>query len=204
MILAYYINLSHRLDRREQIEKELFGLKGVFSPVIRVNAVHNKENGAIGCAASHINALVHFLTKTDHSYAAIFEDDFTFNDSAFADVALITSFIENNNFDAIQLAYNNPLFARVGSERIVRMYKSLSASAYIVKREFAYKLLSCFLRSHQNLIANHNKIASNPVKNSFWAIDVMWHELQSTSNFYAIHPALGFQRQSNSDITNLK
>jgi GR25 family glycosyltransferase involved in LPS biosynthesis len=202
MIPAYYINLSSRLDRREEIEKEIFSLKGVFSPVVRVNAIHNKDNGAIGCAASHMNALVHFLTRTNHAFTAIFEDDFTFSESASMDINIIRNFMKNNDFDAIQLAYNNPVFFKNGNERIVRMYRSLTTSAYIVNRDFAYKLLSCFASSHQNLIVNHKKIASNPVKNTFWAIDVLWRDLQSTSKFYAIHPALGYQRKSISDIEN--
>ncbi len=157
MIPTYYINLKHRSDRRNQIEKEILELKDIFSPIIRVDAVYNKDNGAIGCAASHMNALVHFLTKTNYAFAAIFEDDFTFNESALADMKIIVKFMSNNAFDAIQLAYDNPKFSKIGNEKIVRMYRSLTTSAYIVNREFAYKLLYCFSNSHQNLIINHKK-----------------------------------------------
>jgi GR25 family glycosyltransferase involved in LPS biosynthesis len=49
-----YINLEHRKDRREQIEKELtiFGDK-----IQRFDAIYEPERGHLGCSKSHAAAM---------------------------------------------------------------------------------------------------------------------------------------------------
>ena len=50
---AFYINLEHRTDRKEQIENEL-SIMGINAK--RFNAVCT-TNGAIGCTMSHLKLL---------------------------------------------------------------------------------------------------------------------------------------------------
>lgn len=57
---AFYINLDHRTDRKEHVEKELntIGIKAE-----RFNAI-KMENGAIGCSMSHLKLLQDALKIT--------------------------------------------------------------------------------------------------------------------------------------------
>ena len=53
----YYINLEHRIDRKEHIENQI---KKYIDPELsitkRFNAIENK-NGHIGCSKSHLNII---------------------------------------------------------------------------------------------------------------------------------------------------
>ena len=69
----FYINLEHRVDRKEHVESQLdsIGLKGT-----RFNAI-KMQNGAIGCSMSHLKILQDAVNnKLDH--ILILEDDITF------------------------------------------------------------------------------------------------------------------------------
>jgi GR25 family glycosyltransferase involved in LPS biosynthesis len=60
---AFYINLEHRTDRKELVEKELenIGIKAE-----RFNAI-KMENGAVGCSMSHLKLLQDALKNNlDH------------------------------------------------------------------------------------------------------------------------------------------
>ena len=52
-----YINLEHRLDRREKLLKELSRLQVSYPEVVRISAFHTPMNGRKGCILSHITAL---------------------------------------------------------------------------------------------------------------------------------------------------
>ena len=50
----FYINLEHRVDRKEYIEKEL---QNIFeNPITRFNAI-NLKSGALGCSMSHLKCI---------------------------------------------------------------------------------------------------------------------------------------------------
>ena len=68
-----YINLEHRVDRKEHVTKELekIGVKGE-----RFNAIKTK-NGAIGCTLSHIKCL-EIAKERNYEEVFICEDDITF------------------------------------------------------------------------------------------------------------------------------
>ena len=72
---AFYINLDHRTDRKEHVEKEL-GKLGIQAE--RFNAI-KMQNGAVGCSMSHLKILQDARTKKlDH--VLIMEDDISFLD----------------------------------------------------------------------------------------------------------------------------
>ena len=198
--IALYVNLDHRTDRRTQIEGELAKVSGQFCEIRRIRAVRTPENGAIGCAASHALALAEFLLRSESKWAVIFEDDFQFSvsedrlDSVFR---LIRD--RSDQFDAVQLAFNNPLASRTGLEGFIRVFRSHTASAYYLSRDFGYKLLPVFLEAHRQLEKNKH-LKPIAVVNSLFAIDVMWNPLQATSRFFAVNPPIGIQRPSYSDI----
>ena len=70
---AYYINLTHRVDRREHIVKQL---SNVNIRAQRFNAIRT-SNGAIGCSLSHLN-LLEMAMKQKLPHILIIEDDLTF------------------------------------------------------------------------------------------------------------------------------
>ncbi len=198
--VAFYVNLDHRTDRRIQIESELSFISSFVSSIRRIPAVRTPENGAIGCAASHALALSEFLFRTEAEFAFIFEDDFQFTveheklPDIFSKIAAL-----RDEFDALLLAFNNPIATRSPWDGFIRMYKSHTASAYFIGREFAYRLLPVFADAQRLLIANQ-RMRPVAVANSLWAIDVMWHPLQASARFFAANPPLGRQRASFSDI----
>jgi hypothetical protein len=83
-------------------------------------------------------------------------------------------------------------------DKFSRVINASTASAYIVTRKFAPVLLSKFAGSVNNL----SKFRSSPkeVVNSFFALDILWKELQITHKFLTTVPAMAFQHPSYSDI----
>jgi GR25 family glycosyltransferase involved in LPS biosynthesis len=61
---AYYINLEERLDRKENIEKELSKLNINYE---RFNAVKHTI-GALGCTISHMKALEKRIERRYRKY----------------------------------------------------------------------------------------------------------------------------------------
>jgi GR25 family glycosyltransferase involved in LPS biosynthesis len=72
-----YINLDHRTDRREHVEKELAAL-GIHDP-IRFPAVHLPKNPAAGCSLSHLKCLEK-AKEEGWPHVLIVEDDIVFHD----------------------------------------------------------------------------------------------------------------------------
>ena len=70
---AFYINLDHRTDRKEHIEKQLAKV-GIRAE--RFNAIR-MHNGAVGCSMSHLKILQDAHVQR-LSHVLIMEDDITF------------------------------------------------------------------------------------------------------------------------------
>ena len=198
-IHLFYINLEHRTDRLQQVSAEVAKVADLVAAVTRINAIHDKQNGAIGCAASHILALSEFLFKTMEDFALIMEDDFEFTLEPDRVKEAFARSIDAGQFDVIQLAYNKPIASRPNSHGLIRIYRSYTTSGYVVTRAFAYRLVSCFLESHRLLSQNRN-VGPNPVVNELWAVDSWWNNVQSEFRFYGFAPPLGRQRPSFSDV----
>jgi hypothetical protein len=196
----YYINLAHRVDRKEQILGEIDKIVPILTGFSRIEAVYSRDNGAIGCAASHLKALMDFVLVRSEPLAFVLEDDFEFVANRDELVStLVKTLNDRSFFDVIQLSYNKPIAAGSGIPGIHRIYRSYTTSGYIVQRSFAYELLACFLEAHQLLISN---VSTKPqhVTNELWAIDSWWNNFQARSRFMGFSPALGRQRASYSDV----
>ena len=74
----YYINCSHRKDRRDSIVSLLQQEGFDESEYKRIDAHYIKENGSLGCARSHIEALESFL-ESNCEFAVIMEDDLSWS-----------------------------------------------------------------------------------------------------------------------------
>lgn len=183
----YYINLSHRLDRRVEIETEISkcGWKGV-----RIEATYVPEKGAFGCAQSHLEALDTFLSS-DESVALILEDDATFSHDP--NVLLEQFFADHktdNDWDVLLLAANLKRWLEYTSYA-VRVVDAQTTSAYAITRRYAY-----ILRNHwRSCLKRFQHPELGPPE-----IDMSWKELMPHSKWFCLQPKPASQRPGFSDI----
>jgi len=192
----YYINLEHRKDRNELFLETMNDLKVPTQKIERINAIKHMY-GAMGCTRSHILTLETFL-KSNHKVCLVLEDDFIYKDKEtfWSDIQKI--FDTKIQFDVIQLSYNdnyephdNYIVSDTEFPFLKRVQKTITASSYIITREFAPILLENFYESSE-LIEKHIE--------KQYVLDLYWHRIQSKHLWYCISPSIGYQRGSHSDI----
>jgi glycosyl transferase family 25 len=186
---AFYINLDHRLDRKEHVENELskIGIKAERFSAIKM------ENGAIGCSMSHLKILQNaFKNKMEH--VLIVEDDITFLDvETFRNS--FNTFLQNrgNNWDVILLAGNNmPPYTRV-DETSIQVTRCQTTTGYLVNGHYIQKLMENVKMGLHNLI-------KYPKHHAIYAIDKFWQELQKVDKWFLCTPVTVVQREDYSDI----
>jgi hypothetical protein len=185
----FYINLDVRVDRKVHIEKELkkIGIQnhGRFSAIKR-------DNGALGCAASHHEILKH---STDKNKAVmIVEDDAEFLLPKAKYIQYLSEFLKNPAIDVLCLGNNVP-----DKRSIFKISESFSisndiqtTSCYIVKPR-AIRLLKRMAAKSINGL----KMTKNP---EVHAIDIVWKIIQSRIVFAIPNVQSVRQIDSYSDI----
>jgi GR25 family glycosyltransferase involved in LPS biosynthesis len=103
--IVYYINLKHRKDRFEHINKELEKTNIDKNKINRIDGIYYKTFGILGCAKSHILALESFI-KSGKKNCIIFEDDFEFTQEQDVINSLINDVFNNLKFDVLMLSAN--------------------------------------------------------------------------------------------------
>ena len=186
---AFYINLEHRTDRKEHVEKELnnIGIKPT-----RFNAI-KMANGAIGCSLSHLKILED-AKKNQLDHILIVEDDITFlNPSLFK--TQINKFFElhNNKWDVIQFAGNNMPPFEIIDDTCVKVSRCQTTTGYLVNGHFINILIS-------NIKMGLTHLINSPTETFKYAIDKFWFVLQNNSNWYLITPLTVIQCEGYSDI----
>jgi glycosyl transferase family 25 len=186
---AFYINLEHRVDRKEHVEKELskIGIKAERFSAIKM------ENGAIGCSMSHLKILQNaFKNKMEH--VLIVEDDITFLDvETFRNS--FNAFLQNrgNNWDVILLAGNNmPPYARI-DETSIQVTRCQTTTGYLVNGHYIQKLM-------ENVKMGLHNLLKYPKHHTIYAIDKFWQELQKVDKWFLCTPITVVQREDYSDI----
>jgi len=182
-----YINLSHRVDRKEHIEEQL--TKYITnSKIRRFDAIRN-EKGAIGCALSHI-AVLEMAIAENWDSVFIVEDDFMWTEHFASGYDILKKLIQKD-YDVIVLG---------GS--FVKSYKNSfkliscnCALSYIINKTYYEKLLKCFKQAVEELTKTYDP--------SKYAIDQAWKHLQRRDNWYIIKPNMGIQIPTYSDIENI-
>jgi len=199
--IIYIINLKHRTDRLEQIMNDLKVMEVDEKKIRRINAIYDKEFGALGCAQSHRLALSMFLKDKEAKNCLILEDDFMFSrDKTYVDATLTEVFESLKKWDVLMLSGNLvSIDARRENEKYVKVYDAQTTSGYAVTKEFAPKLVECFKKSEENMKKFFKVYHENLIKHNF-AIDMSWKTLQPASNWYSIFPCIGKQRDGYSDI----
>ena len=187
---VYFINLNHRLDRKEHIER-LLKNSNMFDKAERISALYNINLPHAGCVLSHIMALERFIGSNEE-YCLILEDDFTCNNIETLKDDINKLFIDNVDFDIIQLSGNHMQLEECEYNYLKRVIDSQTTSGYIINRRFTIKLLNNFKESYR-LISEFGRVHE-------YCLDIFWKKLQPISKWYCFYPPIGYQMDSYSDI----
>ena len=183
------INLEHRTDRRAEIQNELNRFILERDKVVFIDAVYNKENGALGCIQSHQKcieyAVVHNLTNV-----LILEDDCIFENIEQMNVSLMRFFMRDISWNVLLFGfseYGPPVSVKTDVPGLYQNLWSQSTSAYAIHQSFYHTQLD---NIHRN------------IENALGPYDFYWNENRNRQTWYIIQNTLGYQRPSYSDIEN--
>ena len=188
-----YINLAHRIDRKEHILFELEKCGVDSSKIHRIDAVHRMP-GALGCGLSHIKALTEAFSHSEWNTILILEDDFTFRSDSEMNNKIKQLCTSHTYFDVGLLSYN-PEFVKYRDTNIPSIKKiiySQTTSAYIIRRHYIPTLLQNMKAATYDM-ERFGKRHEN-------CIDIHWAKLQPSGHWYSIFPAIGYQYDNYSDI----
>ena len=201
----YYINLDHREDRNREFLECMSDLDVPVEKIQRISAIYNRDMGALGCTRSHIKAIETFL-ESGLKTCLVCEDDFQYKnkDTFWSDIKRV--FDTNVEFDILQLSYNPNTYTNMvvykSRDTIYPFLKkaevTITASGYIITRNFAPTLLENFKESSNNLAMCNGLYSCIHT----YSLDQYWNILKPKSNWYIIYPPIGYQRSSYSDILN--
>lgn len=194
IVAGRYINLDSRPDRDASMRQLAARLP---FPVTRLSATA-RDNGALGCALSHVEALdaLSGAGGDADDWYVVLEDDFRLTphgESALVPV-LSAALLPDNN--AVLLSYRllSPTSSvRASPSSALELRGAFTTSGYAVRRGFLPTLRRCFHRAACGLEAGR------PAHES--AIDVAWAALQVPGGGFAgPFPKLGEQTPGYSDI----
>ena len=188
---AFYINLEHRKDRKEHVEKQL---ASVNLPTERFNAIR-LSNGAAGCSMSHLKCL-ETAKKNKWTHILICEDDIEFTNPALFTQQL-NYFLEKHqdDWDVVLLAGNNlpPYRIPENDETCIQVTHAQTTTGYLVKSHYFDVLIS-------NVKEGLEKLMLEPEKHKEYAIDKYWLSLQKQDRWFLIVPLTVVQKIDYSDI----
>ena len=186
----FYINLEHRTDRKEHVEKELLNIG--LKEAQRFNAI-KMENGAVGCSMSHLRILQD-AQKNNLDHILIVEDDITFLDPELFKNQLNKFFeTHKNNWDVVLLAGNNMPPYKIIDDTCIQVSRCQTTTGYIVNGHYIKTLL-------QNVKIGLTHLINKPTEHAKYAIDKYWFILQQLYKWYLIVPLTVVQREDYSDI----
>ena len=154
--------------------------------IYRLPAVHEKYNGHIGCAKSHIKVLK-YAKKNKFKNVLVFEDDFIFTLDKNEAQNKIEKFLEENknNWDVVQLTSVYKTFRNNDEKNDVRLVnKASTSSSYMINESFYDKLLESLNSSVENMekemivFNKENNNVKKKKKTTKYALDQHWYPLQ--------------------------
>ena len=189
-----YINLKHRVDRKEHILQEIKKIDPTLSKTHHISAEYIPTNGALGCSRSHIKTLQFFLDHPEWNTCLLLEDDFTFSSDPSQTLSYLLTTLPT--YDMILLGCGTHDYITTGTEysSILRVLSSQTTSGYIVHRDYIPLLLDNFITSSK-YIAEHGKIHE-------YCLDIYWKRLMPLGKWYTFSSRIGYQYESFSDINN--
>lgn len=190
--MIFYINLDHRTDRKELLEKELNELGLPFE---RFSAIKDSF-GAVGCSKSHL-AVLKLARERNYPRVLILEDDFTFvsNRNVFENV--IGQIRDDGKpYDVCLISYNDKNSLETPEKYWKKITNAQTMSGYMVQQHYYDTLINNLEESIPLLTKTHKKY--------YYACDMYWKKLQPGGNWYLTSTRLGKQRASYSDIKKSK
>ena len=189
----YYINLKHRVDRKNHIIKELEKINYPKSQIHRIEAIKH-EDGATGCGFSHIKALemAYKTHNNENDYVIILEDDFTWIQKPNLTLKILQDVLNKKELNVILLAgrgswENDPKY-----KYLSKVYHSQTSSGYIIRIGYIPKLLNLWRKDMSERNTTKKYIHDT-------CIDQSWKQLQH-EDWYITDPKLGYQWSTYSDI----
>lgn len=194
--LVVYINLNTRTDRRQEMEAELARLQVPSEKTLRWEATRMPKNGALGCTSSHIGVLEHVQTLPPTvQNILVLEDDFNFAEDAELVKRSLNEFLSypRDSWDLALLSY--AIISRDNYNDLVSIaLVSSRTSGYLINRNSVAKVLANF-KEGRDLLIKHKKESYN--------IDRYWWRVMKDRKTFYFNKALGYQRESYSNITSL-
>lgn len=191
----YYINLDHRLDRKNELLKQFKKLDLNLTNIQRIPAVLDKLNGQRGCAASHIMAIDHAI-KNNLKNVLILEDDCEFVQPKTIMNNLIKYFFRSiKEWDVFFLGAQVIESKKTKFNGINQILKAYLTHAYVVNNHYFKVLKKSFEDTYKKL---QNELFFSG--NFEIGIDRQWTSLQKRDKWYMLDTLLAKQSKSYSDI----
>lgn len=200
---TYIINLPERLDRREEMERQLkkLGLsdKVTFFPAIRVaDKGEFRTAGARGCFLSHLAVLKEAKSQNLNN-VLIIEDDLSFSRFLIEQQDKVTDKLRPLKWDFVYLGHGITLDE---SHEIAfhNYYEPLILAHFLATNKNTIDQLVYFLEKILTRPAGHPIAGPMDIDAAYSTF-----RLQKRSTITLIaNPSLGFQRASASDVMGLK
>ena len=184
-----YINLEHRLDRKQHVENQLNKI-GITS-FERFNAI-KLPNGRLGCSLSHLKCL-EMAKVSGWEHILIIEDDIQFLDPSLFVKQLQTFLSTHKVWDVLLIGGNVvPPYQPIDSS-CIKVKKCQTTTGYLVRSHYYDTLM-------ENIRAGMNKLLKDQENHFLYAIDKYWFQLQEKDSWYLIIPLTVAQREDYSDI----
>jgi len=190
-----YINLEHRTDRREEIERELARMD-LTDKAERFEATYIKEQGILGCTISHMEA-IRLAKNRGYKNVLILEDDFEFLLEKDVVESRLETFFRSKlgrNYDVCMLCFGlmreseNPMEE---CDLVKRVIEAQNAAAYIVQEKY-YDVI---IELYERIIP----LLQETKAHWLYANDQAWKNLQEKDRWYHFIERFGKQRAGYSD-----
>ena len=186
--IILYINLEKRFDRKQHCVEEIKKIDPFLLKTQRVNAVYQKENGALGCTRSHIKALQAFIDHPTWKTCLIMEDDFTFVfPSKETNQSIDYALQQCKEFDVLLLGRGTQGYVSMSSpwNHIHQVVSAQTTSAYLVTKSYAPVLLANFQESEQLMLIRGYKPE--------YCLDNHWKRLMPSGKWFTLDYRIGYQ-----------
>lgn len=164
---VYYLTLEECVDRQKNLENQFLEYdiqpKAIVSKRfsesndnIQGKYVYQLNDGTKGCCVSHLKAIKQWYDTTDEDYAFFCEDDISLETVSYWNFTW-EQFIESLPEDAecVQLFAIRPNYDTF--ELRERYWDDWGASAYIITRDYAKKIIDNFIREDHYLLEVPNQ-----------------------------------------------
>ncbi len=191
-----YINLEHRVDRKESILENLRKVGANPHKIFRIDAHLDVLNGHRGCATSHIKAL-DFAISQGFETVLILEDDFIFTQPLEVVNQYIKPFFTDIDWDVFFLSSKVKSYEATAYKDIHRVLYACTAHSYAICNHYIPKLKALLQLALKNMEEDVFFFQTNEALHSF---DRLWHTLMEQDRWYIGSQSIGTQMHSFSDI----